>query len=234
VSRPLIARLLALVALPLALSAQTNLVTNGNFEATTVTQGTHDVFGPAKPWFPVPTAFGWSITGHSVDVHCWTCAGWVWTPDGNQTLELNGDSTGGIWQTLSTTAGERYALSFLANAYRDFRFAVRWGGATLYSGMVRAAPMAVATGQGDWYQFTFSNLLATSSSTNLEFVSLVASGNSGVVLDAVSVLAAPEPTSAALLGSGLGALLIAHRRRRRVASPACAASSSESPARPSR
>jgi hypothetical protein len=195
--------------------AQPNLVTNGTFEATPVTSGTHLTFGPGRPDITTPGTFGWTVTGHSVDVHCWTCAGWVNTPDGNQSLELNGDSTAGIWQDLQTTAGQQYTLRFLATRWNDWPFAIRWNGTTLYSGAtINSSNAAASTFGWGWYEFTFANLLATAGTTRLEFISQQPSGAHGVVIDNVRVFAAvPEPSTPVLCAAGLVALAATARWR---------------------
>jgi hypothetical protein len=207
----------ALVLLTPPMAAQTNLVRNGSFEATTVPNGqTHLVYGPGVSWSTIPQSFAWTVTGHSVDVHCFTCSGWTDAPDGNNSLELNGNDAGGIWQDIMTTPGQRYTLRFMANSWNDYPFLVRWGNTTLHSGRVTGSPMtSPVPNEPGWVDFSFTNLVATQSMMRLEFVTQQQSGAHGLSIDNVRVFATvPEPASTALLASGVVALGLVHRRRR--------------------
>ncbi|MFO1078045.1 MAG: DUF642 domain-containing protein [Planctomycetota bacterium] len=97
--------LLTAVLLAAGASAQQNLIVNGGFEFGPGTTSNTTVFSPS-------TAFqGWLVSAGSVDqVFEWT------TAEGVYCIDLDGLSAGTIQQTVATTSGGSYDLSFLLAA----------------------------------------------------------------------------------------------------------------------
>ncbi|WP_348697594.1 PEP-CTERM sorting domain-containing protein [Duganella fentianensis] len=158
---------------------------------------------------------GWNVSGFSIgDIGAGYAHSGTW-------LALTGcitkycvyaPATGAyIAQTLNTTAGTSYSLSFLVseNGGPTSEMSIYWNGA-LVADVINPANN---TWPGHWVQFNYTNLVATSKSTVLEIHGR--QDPSLILFDDISVTAAvPEPSSYAMLMAGLGALsLIAKRRR---------------------
>jgi hypothetical protein len=229
----------ALLAAPALLAAQAlpgasifnapNLVTNGGFEATPVTGDTHWALSgdPSRPdWgMTVPSGFGWRVTG-SVDIHNVTRSGWIPTPNGVQTIELNGNPiadarvASGIWQDIAVTTGSRYTLQFILQSWNSSAAQIWWNGSAL-TGSPAASPTGpnqVGTTAEGFSVWEYRDLLATAPVATIGFTSLVQNSAHGPIVDDVRLYAqpmmAPEPSSMALLAVGLAGLAVARRRRR--------------------
>lgn len=114
-----------------------------------------------------------------------------------------------ISQTLSTTAGASYDLSFWVRNSVAFnpgeqQFAIYWNGSSLGT---------VDFDETRWTQITYSGLIATGNSTTLALGGRNDPG--GLFFDDVSVTAAiPEPGAWALMIAGFGAVGASLRGRR--------------------
>lgn len=123
------------------------------------------------------------------------------------------DRTGGIFQTLATTAGTKYTVDFWLQNESDFNgafspnsFAFTWGGLTEMT-LSNASPFDYKH-----YSFTLTALAAT---TDLRFQ--FRQDPAFYDLDNVAVTAAvPEPETWALFTAGLVGL-VARRRRQQAA-----------------
>src|SRR5450631_2855770 len=93
-------------------SAAVNLVTNGSFE-----NGTGDAgFGGFTTLGGGATNItGWTVTGGSID---WIHGYWP-AADGTHSIDLNGNSVGGMEQTISTVAGQGYKMTFWISGNPD-------------------------------------------------------------------------------------------------------------------
>jgi hypothetical protein len=195
------------------------LITNGSFELTFVPAG--DPFAT----FPETTDInGWIVVGPQVSVinDAGTFNGIsLDTPFGNQWLDISGETFGcpdcGVTQTINTSTGQVYDLSFYVGSATDgsqfFPASVDLSinGGSRQSFFNSAAPTTFI----DWKLFTVP-FTATSATTNLTFYDGNASFNSfniSSALDNVSVTAVPGPLP--LLGVG-SAFLWSRRLRKRI------------------
>lgn len=129
-----------------------------------------------------------------------------------------------IRQTLSTVANATYQLSFLVgeNAGPTSGLSVFWNGQNVLNQLNPANNTLTYNGLTDSYNGTYrlitvGNLLASSSSTNLEIHGR--QDPAGLFLDNISVDtvtgAVPEPATWALMILGMGAVGFAMRRAKR-------------------
>jgi hypothetical protein len=170
----------------------------------------------------------WNVTQGTVGVDTST----FFVFDGAKSIVLDGDNSGpdSLTQTLATTPGQLYTISFWANADVPNTFSVTFGGATAASAPTSIAqhgfPGSDPLSNSSLFQFYTATAVATSSSTNLTFTTTAfPTLTSGVTveLDDVSVIAGsvPEPSTLTLAGIGVLALVEVVRRnerRRRITS----------------
>ncbi|WEK44717.1 MAG: choice-of-anchor C family protein [Candidatus Sphingomonas colombiensis] len=155
---------------------------------------------------------GWTVTGGSVDY-----IGSYWAAqNGERSIDLNGNSQGGIEQTFDTVAGGKYSVSFWLAGNPD-------GDPTTKSVLVGANDNSSSLYTFDsagfdksnmgWANYTY-NFVATGTSTTLSFASQDA-GPYGAALDNVALTFAgvPEPATWGLMILGFGAVGGAMRRR---------------------
>ena len=206
--------LVAFASLLLAATAShANLLTNGSFESGAfVDQGSNTM-----SLNPGSTAItGWTVV---TDTTAWigpTNPFSLAANDGDFFLDLTNYQLGapfaGVSQTIATTPGATYSLSF------DLGGSTRWG---LPDGLTASAAGASktfttpSTGTlNDWYHETMT-FVATGSSTTITLQG--ASGFNYIGLDNVSVelgsvSAVPSPGTWALLGAGLIGLIAVRGR----------------------
>jgi hypothetical protein len=208
----------AAVVTVFAVYAEANLLTNASFEVgTLVNDGNH-----TQTFSAGPTAItGWTAVGRQVS---WIDAGnpfGLSAQDGNRFLDLTayitGAPFGGVTQTISTTAGQQYSLSFYLGSYTQ-----RWGGPPVSilataGGTSQTFTLATPTTSSTWAQFS---LLFTAASASTAITLTGAAGVEYIGLDNVSVDPAgaggvPEPATWSLLAGAAG-LFAAKRRRFRL------------------
>ncbi len=199
----------SLFAAPLfALAAPVNLLTNGSFESTTVSNGSYVILDS------IP---GWTVGPHGVELRNNVAGSAV---NGSNFAELDTTTNSWISQTLSTALGAAYTLTFSYANRPDNQGAVSnglsWSIGSL-SGTVGADTTT------SWQSFT-TTFTGTGSPMTLRFGAVGRSDSFGTSLDNISVLAAagaggnaaavPEPQSLALMLAGLGAMGLVLRRRK--------------------
>jgi hypothetical protein len=161
---------------------------------------------------------GWTIGAHGgIDIvfstgmepYYWQAA------DGNVSLSLNYFGPENVSQTMATTLGMTYQLSFsmAAEIYggpSTRTMDVLWNGVTI------GRPSFEYTGQGPtsmgWVQFSYT-MLGTGSDT-LTFQSTTP-GYYGPALDGVALVPVPEPSVISLAGLG-GLAYLVHARTKRI------------------
>ncbi len=176
-----------------------SLIVNGSFETASSDPGPNCV-----ELFAGDTSItGWEVTGEAI--HYCSPAYWP-ASDGVRSIDLDGDTNryGGIRQSLATTPGQLYTVTFAMGGN--------------YVGFPLIKPMQVSadgqngvfyldtTGLGGpgWSTMTFS-FVADDGNATLEFLSLTPSSGSvpgwGALID--DVVVTPEPGILALLLTGL-------------------------------
>lgn len=210
-------------------------VTNGGFEQPSVVPGSYANDGPSG----IP---GWRVSSGNINIVDKGFLGGYPVHGGNQSLDLNGDRPGAIFQDVPTTAGNSYQLVFYLSGY-PYVGCTNDDSPFVKTLTVSAGPAsqsysyASVAGQGGNQPFAQEMLSFTgqagSTSTRIQFTSTTV-GCSGPILDDVSVAdvsstggttngngnATPELGSGELLATGLlpigVALLYRRRARQRV------------------
>lgn len=202
----------AALVVPAQATAQLNLIDNGGFESTPVpATGSYSTFPPGSPtdWTATPTVN--LVNGF------FGSAGPNLAFEGTTYLDLIGEgTTGSISQQFNTIVGQAYFVSF---AYAH----------NLFGGTPSASASYAITNSGgfagtishtggsnsnlNWLNFTGS-FVALGTSSTLTFTNLTGGQNAGILLDAISISAVPEPEVWAMMLFGLGAIGFQMRRRR--------------------
>jgi len=184
----------------------TSIISDGGFEEPTPTnpRGMSAYTGSLGD--------GWTVTSGSVGVYANGNGTGNVSHSGNQFVYLDwGLSSDTLSQTLTTVAGQEYAISYWVADIGPDPLQVTFGGSTLFSG---TAPTGGVTSSGDYVEYTFDHA-ASSTSTVLSFTGQYTGVGNGTLLDDVSVTAVssvPEPATYALLTGGLTAFGLLRKR----------------------
>jgi hypothetical protein len=202
--------------------AQANLITNGSFEAPLAPAGSSTSFASGSTGIT-----GWIVVGpeaspvsHTFAAECCTFP----AGEGNQWLDLTGDAVNaveGVQQTVTTSPGTQYLLTFLVGNIFDPGGAfgttstvdVRLGGiaGTLLGAFTNSSTTA---GTQVWQQFSTS-FTATGSSATLDFINADPSTDNSNGLDNIILIASetsvPEAGTLSLVGFGIIGLGLVRR-----------------------
>lgn len=200
-------------------TAAINLVVNGDFESAPAANGGFIQYSGGSS-FP-----GWSVTGNDVIVidESYSEQGLVFNAQGGSqnAIDLTGaGNTGpanGIVQTIATSAGQKYRLTFFvgnasptggnAASYTQpstLNLTINGGLPMTYTNAVNV-PFAI-----DYKQFSLD--FTATGATTLAFSNGTV-GDNMLGLDTVSVNAVPEPATWGLMIVGFGMIGMASRRR---------------------
>jgi hypothetical protein len=192
--------LAAVMAAPASFAA--NLLQDGGFESPNI----------GAVWYQTFTSpfDGWNPTNVDI-VSSLGAPGNAPAYQGLQYLDLVGTglngaqlSTGMISQTFMTVPGRTYTLSF---AYANNPWSTSTASESVSVDGLSASVTHNTSTTTDLNWLTYANTFAaTSSSATLTFTETVGANNGGVLLDAVSVAAVPEPSTWAMMLLGFGGI----------------------------
>ena len=181
------------------------IVVNGSFET-----------GPSVGSFGTLTNGTTSVTGWEV-INNVDYIGSYWQhSDGDRSVDLSGNSAGGMKQVLSTTVGQWYLVSFdmAGNPagppdLKDMRVSVDNTAGTFNDYQFDTTSTSLVAMGWTEEQFRFQ---ADSTSTTLTFLNTSQNTAYGPAIDNVAVEVVPEPFTMGLLAAG-GALVLRRRKK---------------------
>ena len=182
--------------------ASTELITNGSFEAEVLADGT---------WATFANLTGWTGGSHGIELRN-NVVGSAY--DGHNFVELDTSANSSMTQTVATTAGALYNLSFAFSPRENL--GIKSNGIKVFWDNVLVGSYKAAGGpNGNVWSTESLVLTGTGSSSVLTFKAFGTSDSLGSSLDAVSLTTAvPEPETYAMLMAGLGMMGVVARRRK--------------------
>jgi archaellum component FlaF (FlaF/FlaG flagellin family) len=169
-----------------------SLITNGSFEEPAVAVGGFSVFAKGQ------TFGGWTVIGADGNVAplsgSFADAGFAFpAEDGQQSVDMTGTSQSatGLSQTVATTPGHTYCLSFWVGNVYDPDNTKSYGTTSTINVLVDGQLVTVATDEDEdttlsWEPYT-STVVATSASTTIAFVNGDPTSDSSNFLDNVTL-----------------------------------------------
>jgi hypothetical protein len=207
----------------LACVSGANLIVNGDFETLAIGAGTFRILGSGDTT-DLP---GWTVTGTTCGANCVATLSTTYSEgplvfeaeSGSQSVDLTGAGNtlnGGIQQTITTTAGARYTISFFVgnmdNASPNYPSAssvllnINGVGQGTFTNNTSTANRL------NWQQFNV-NFTAPTNSTVIQFVNGTPATDNEAGLDNVSVDTVPEPATFGFISIAGVAALIFRRTR---------------------
>lgn len=184
-----------------------NLLINGSFEYPTVPNGTWVQDGSLSG----NASFGWEYDpGQVVEIRN-NAVGTA--QDGYNYVELDSTNNMSIWQTIATTVGQAYEISFWYSPRIDQPASTN--GINVYWGVTLLSDPTI-TGDGgsinDWVKYTYT-AVATGITSTLKFSAEGASDSFGGNIDNVAISTVPLPGAALMFGSALLGAGVLRRRK---------------------
>jgi hypothetical protein len=205
-TRPTMNKLLLAVALAasfgVAHAGPTNLVVDGSFEDQAQAAGSWNVYNKINGWT--------TVSGSGIELRD-QVAGNAF--DGKNYVELDSYNNSAMAQTLTTTAGSLYTLSFAYSARAGVDAASN-PIEVLWNGLSVATVTGSGLGQSGNVWSTFNYAVTGTGSDVLTFRAMGTNDSVGGSLDAVSVSAVPEASTYAMMFFGLVAIGFSVGRRR--------------------
>ena len=190
-------------------AAMPNLVVNGGFEGND--------FGSSFVTLP-PAPTGWTIDSGTID----GIGGYWQAAEGKNSIDIFGNSRGKISQTINTTVGQTYEVSYYQSYNPDFNDpslqlilgidSSNLGSISFNQGLTFSSTHSLTNMQWELVSTTF---IAQDAQTVISFRGASEANNEfyGPALDGVSVAAVPLPGVLGLILAGLVGIGFSSKRR---------------------